>query len=146
VHYGKVAVLTTLFLTFAFALRGLFPGWSKRAGWIIVTGAAIYATWWAGDHLTGSRDYPVLGVALGVGGLVHLLGDMLTSHGCPAFWPIPIKHQMWHCIGLPDDVSVRVGGKVEIYVLRTLFFLLGVAAAVGLSGTWLHDHYTKLIS
>ncbi len=46
-HYGKTAVLITLFLAFAFALRGLFPGWSKRAGWIIVTGAAAYATWWA---------------------------------------------------------------------------------------------------
>lgn len=146
VHYGKVAVLTTLFLTFAFALRGLFPGWSKRAGWIIVTGAAVGATWWANAHLTGARDYPVLGVALGVGGLVHLLGDMLTSHGCPAFWPIPIKRQMWHCVGLPDDVSVKVGGKVEIYVLRTLFLLISVAAAFGMSTTWLQEHVSKLTS
>jgi membrane-bound metal-dependent hydrolase YbcI (DUF457 family) len=143
-HYGKVAILTTLFLTFAFALRGLFPSWSKRAGWVIVTGAAVYATYWANAHLSGGRGYPLLGIALGVGGIVHLLGDMLTSHGCPAFWPIPIEHQTWHCIGLPNDVSVKVGGKVEVYVLRTLFVLFALAAVVGLSGSWVPDQVSRL--
>jgi membrane-bound metal-dependent hydrolase YbcI (DUF457 family) len=144
VHYGKVAVLTTLFLTFAMALRGLFPGWSKRAGWLLTTACAAGGTYWANAHLHGGRGYPVLGVALGVGGLVHLLGDMLTSHGCPAFWPIPIRGQMWHCVGLPDPIAVTVGGKVEVYVLRTLFVLIGIAAALGMSGPWLHDQLVRL--
>jgi membrane-bound metal-dependent hydrolase YbcI (DUF457 family) len=131
-HYGKPAVLTTLFLTFAFALRGLFPHWAKRAGWIIVTGAAAWMTWWASEHLTGGRGYPVLGVALGAGGIVHLLGDVVTTHGCPLFWPLPYKRQNWHCFGVPDAIAVKVGGKVEVYVLRTAFFVIGLAAAAGI--------------
>jgi membrane-bound metal-dependent hydrolase YbcI (DUF457 family) len=143
-HYGKTAVLITLFLTFAFALRGLFPGWSKRAGWIIVTAAAAYATWWADRHLPVHNAYPLLGIALGVGGIVHLLGDMITSHGCPTFWPMPLDKETWHCIGVPDDVAVKVGGKVEVYVLRTLFVVISVAAAIGLSGSWFVDQVDKL--
>jgi len=144
VHYGKTAVLVTLFLAFAFALRGLFPSWSKRAGWIIVTAAAGYATYWADAHLPLKNGYPLLGIAIGVGGIVHLLGDMITSHGCPAFWPLPLEHQTWHCIGVPDDVAVKVGGKVEVYVLRTLFFVISVAAAIGLSGSWFANQVGRL--
>lgn len=143
-HYGKLAVLITLFLTFAFALRGLFAKWAKRAGWVIVTGAAVWMTIWAHGHLDVQRGYPVLGVAVGVGGIVHLLGDMITSHGCPAFWPIPIARQTWHCIGVPDVVAVKVGGKVEVVVLRTLFVLISVAAVAGLSHGWLQDQVGRL--
>jgi membrane-bound metal-dependent hydrolase YbcI (DUF457 family) len=145
-HYGKPAVLVTLFLAFAFALRGLFPGWSKRAGWIIVTGAATYATYWANEHLPRHPGYPLLGVALGAGGIVHLLGDMITSHGCPTFWPLPIEHQTWHCVGVPNRIAVKVGGNVEVYVLRTLFVLIAVAAAIGLSGSWFLDQVDRIRS
>jgi membrane-bound metal-dependent hydrolase YbcI (DUF457 family) len=129
---GKWAVLGVLFVTFAMALRGLFVKWAKRAGWVIVTLVAAAGT--AGAYLTlpAGRGYPVLGVALGVGGIVHLLGDMLTPHGCPIFWPFPIGRRMWRCIGVPDPISVEVGGKVEVFVLRTVFFLVGAAAGVGL--------------
>lgn len=145
-HFGKTAVLITLFLTFAFALRGLFPGWSKRAGWLIVTGAAAYATWWSDAHLPLHNSYPFLGVALGVGGIVHLLGDMLTSHGCPAFWPMPMYGQAWHCVRVPHRVSVKVGGAGEVYLLRTLFFVVSVAAAIGLSGSWFVTQVDRLRS
>jgi hypothetical protein len=57
---------------------------------------------------------------------------MLTSHGCPVLWPIPTGRRMWRCVGLPDAISVEVGGKVEVFVLRTLFFLVAVAAGAGL--------------
>jgi membrane-bound metal-dependent hydrolase YbcI (DUF457 family) len=145
-HWGKPAVLTTLFLAFAFALRGLFPGWSKRAGWIIVTAAAAAATWWADVHLPPHPGYPLLGVALGAGGIVHLLGDMITSHGCPTFWPLPIERQTWHNVGVPAGIAVKVGGKVEVYVMRTLFVLIGLAAAVGLSGSWFLDQVDRFRS
>jgi membrane-bound metal-dependent hydrolase YbcI (DUF457 family) len=88
--------------------------------------------------------YPFLGAALLVGGITHLLGDMITSHGCPAFWPLPMDRETWHCIGVPDDVSVKVGGKVEVYVLRTLFFAICVASGIALSGSWFADQVDRL--
>jgi membrane-bound metal-dependent hydrolase YbcI (DUF457 family) len=131
-HYGKWAVLGVLFVTFAMALRGLFEKWARRAGWVIVTLVAAGATYGAYQLLPGNRGYPVLGIALGVGGIVHLLGDMVTSHGCPVLWPIPTGRRMWRCIGLPDAIAVTVGGKVEVFVLRTAFFLIALAAGTGL--------------
>jgi len=140
-HYGKAAVLAVLFLTFAMALRGLFEKWAKRAGWVIVTLVAAGAT--AGAYLTlpAGRGYPVLGVALGAGGIVHLLGDMLTSHGCPVLWPIPTGRRMWRCIGVPQPIAVTVGGKVEVFGLRTVFFLVAVTAGAGLFARTLLRRY-----
>jgi membrane-bound metal-dependent hydrolase YbcI (DUF457 family) len=131
-HFGKWAVLSVLFLTFAMALRGLFEKWAKRAGWVIVTLTAAAGTFAAYEYLPDHRGYPVLGVALGVGGIVHLLGDMLTSHGCPVLWPIPTGRRMWRCVGVPDPIAVTVGGKVEVLVLRTMFFLVALGASAGL--------------
>ncbi len=129
-HYGKPAVLGVLFFTFAMALRGLFERWAHRAGWLIVTLVAAAGTVGAYERLPAGRGYPILGFALGVGGLIHVLGDMLTSHGCPVFWPIPTGgKRMWRCVGLPDWFSVKVGGKVEVYLLRTAFWLVSLASA-----------------
>jgi membrane-bound metal-dependent hydrolase YbcI (DUF457 family) len=131
-HYGRWAVLSVLFFTFAMALRGMFEKWAHRAGWLIVTLVALAATFGAYERLPAGRGYPVLGLAIGVGGFVHLLGDMLTSHGCPVFWPLPLGRRMWRCIGLPDSFSVKVGGKVEVYVLRTAFWLVSALAGAAL--------------
>ena len=127
-RFGKVAVIAVLFFTFAMALRGLFVKWAQRAGWLIVTLVSVGAAFFAYERLPGGRGYPVLGLAIGVGGIVHLLGDMLTRHGCPLLWPFPVGRRMWRCLGVPDSVSVKVGGKVEVYVLRTMFALATLAA------------------
>jgi membrane-bound metal-dependent hydrolase YbcI (DUF457 family) len=138
---GKPAVLSLLFVTFAMALRGLFVSWSRRAGFIIVTISALAAAYWAFERLPAGRGYPVLGVALGVGGVVHLLGDMLTPHGCPILWPIPTGRRMWRNIGLPDAISVEVGGKVEVFVLRTLFIVTATLAGVAQIAPHLLERY-----
>jgi membrane-bound metal-dependent hydrolase YbcI (DUF457 family) len=138
---GKWAVIGTLFVTFAMALRGLFEKWAKRAGWLIVTGVAALGTSWAIDTLPAGRGYPILGLAIGVGGIVHLLGDMVTTHGCPILWPIPIGRRMWRNIGIPDAVAVEVGGAVEVIVLRTAFTLVAALAATALTVPDALDRY-----
>lgn len=143
-HWGKPAVLVTLFLCFAFALRGLLPGWEKRAGFMICTAAAAGITWWAAASLPAHHAYPLLGAAVGAGGVVHLLGDMLTSHGCPIFWPVPIAGKTWYDAGVPHATAVKVGGKVEVFVLRPLFFIAAVAAVVALCFPWAYDRISHL--
>lgn len=127
-HFGKWAVLTVLFLAFAVALRGLFEKWAERVGWITVTLAAAAATYGAYTQLPGGRGYPILGLAIGVGGIVHVLGDMLTHHGCPVLWPIPTGRRMWRRIGAPSWISIKAGGKVEVLVLRTGFTIVSALA------------------
>ncbi len=140
-HFGKRAVIPLLFVTFAMALRGLFVRWSHRAGFVIVTISAGAAAYWAFERLPGDRGYPVLGIALGVGGVVHLLGDMLTPHGCPALWPIPLGRRMWRPIGIPDRISVAVGGRFEVYGLRTAFVVISFAAGFALLAPQLLARY-----
>jgi membrane-bound metal-dependent hydrolase YbcI (DUF457 family) len=128
-HYGKPAVLGVLFVMFAMALRGMFEKWAHRAGWVIVTLISVAATIGAYEALPAGRGYPILGFALGVGSLLHIVGDMLTRHGCPVLWPMSSGGRRWRCVGLPDWFSVKVGGKVEVYVLRTAFWLVSLVAA-----------------
>jgi membrane-bound metal-dependent hydrolase YbcI (DUF457 family) len=74
-------------------------------------------------------------VAVGVGCFVHLLGDFVTSAGVPLLWPLPTGGgRMWRMFGVPNALSVRVGGKVETVFLRGAFALVCLAAAVGLAG------------
>ena len=132
-RFGKPAVIAVLFVAFAMALRGLFEKWAERAGWLVVTLASLGAAYFVFERLPGGRGYPVLGLAIGVGGLVHVAGDMLTRHGCPVLWPIPTgRKRLWRCIGLPDRMVVKVGGVMERMVLRTVF-----ATASLLSGAFL---------
>ena len=75
--------------------------------------------WFTAANLPGDRGYPMLGFAVAVGCVVHLLGDMITKAGVPILWPIPIGRRMWRMIGVPNGIAVRVGGKAETVVLRT---------------------------
>jgi membrane-bound metal-dependent hydrolase YbcI (DUF457 family) len=128
---GKWAVISTLFLMLGLALRGLLHTWAERAGWIpitIVSAAAAYATYL---YLPANRGYPLLGVAVGVGCLIHLLGDIITRAGVPILWPIPTGRRMWRMIGVPNVLAVSVGGRVE-RLLRGSFVLVCVAAAIAI--------------
>ncbi|MFC0863557.1 metal-dependent hydrolase [Sphaerimonospora cavernae] len=51
--------------------------------------------------------YAWLGVAIGVGCLVHVIGDCLTERGCPVLWPIKKR---WL---LPYDIGIKTGKTFE---------------------------------
>ena len=131
--YGKWAVIGILFFMIGLALRGLFDEWAKRAGCVIVTLVSLAAAWFTFLNLPGDRGYPMLGLAVGVGCFVHLMGDIITSNGIPLLWPIPIKRRMWTMIGVPNKMAVKVGGKVEVVVLRTAFTVVSLLATAGLA-------------
>jgi membrane-bound metal-dependent hydrolase YbcI (DUF457 family) len=140
---GKWAVIGILFLMLGLALRGLFHTWAKRAGWILVTalaGAGAYATFL---YLPAGRGYPMVGLAVGVGCLAHLLGDVITSAGVPILWPLPTGRRLWRMIGVPNALAISVGGKVETVLLRGVFTLVALAAAAGLVGPAILDRFVS---
>lgn len=142
-RYGKWAVIPILFFMVGLALRGLFHEWAQRAGWVIVTLVSLGAAYYAFLNLPADRGYPMLGLAVGIGCFVHLMGDIITSAGIPLLWPIPTgRGRMWRMIGVPNAVAVRVGGKVEVLVLRTLFAAVSMAAAAYLLGPALLRGFT----
>lgn len=133
-RFGKWAVIGILFFMFGLALRGLFDKWAARAGWVIVTAVSAGAAYYTFLNLPGGRGYPMLGFAVGLGCLVHLMGDIITSAGVPILWPVPTGRRMWRMIGVPNAIAVEVGGRVETIVLRTAFTVIAVLAGAGLVG------------
>jgi membrane-bound metal-dependent hydrolase YbcI (DUF457 family) len=133
-RFGRWAVIPILFLMLGLALRGLFHRWAERAGWLIVTLVSAGGAYYTFLHLPPDRGYPLLGLAVGIGCGVHLLGDLITSAGVPILWPVPTGRRMWRMIGVPDGVAVHVGGRVEVFVLRSLFILVSLAAGAAVIG------------
>lgn len=131
-RYGKWAVIGILFFMIGLALRGLFDGWARRAGWVTVTLLSAAAAGFAFLYLPSDRGYPMIGLAVGVGCLVHVFGDLLTRHGAPILWPIPIRGRMWRMVGIPDRFAVRAGGKLEVIVLRGALTTVAALCATGL--------------
>lgn len=129
---GKWAVVGIVFFMVGLALRGLFESWAERAGWVVITITSAAAALFTYANLPGDRGYPMLGLAVGVGCVVHLLGDMITKNGVPILWPLPIGRRMWKMIGIPNALAVKVGGPVEVVVLRTAFTIVSILAALGL--------------
>jgi membrane-bound metal-dependent hydrolase YbcI (DUF457 family) len=74
----------------------------------------------------------MLGFAVGVGCVVHLLGDLITKNGVPILWPIPLDRRMWKMVGIPNSIAVKVGGPGEVIVLRVLFTVVALLAVFGL--------------
>nr|WP_245563433.1 metal-dependent hydrolase [Longispora albida] len=132
-HWGKPFVIGLLFFTFGLAIRGLLAEWAKERGWIVVTvlsGAAAYGGWlW----LPADRGFPLLGLAIGAGGVIHTWGDMITKAGCPVLWPLPLAGRAWREIGVPDFMAVKVGGGFEVKGLRPFFLVTSTVAAIALA-------------
>jgi membrane-bound metal-dependent hydrolase YbcI (DUF457 family) len=127
-RFGRPAVLGVLFFTLALAIRGLMADWARRNGWLVTTGVSTAATLIAMAGLP-PEGYPLLGVAIGAGCLVHLVGDLITHHGCPLLWPLPIRGRLWYMVTTPRAVAVRAGGGFEKVVLLPGLTLAGCVAA-----------------
>jgi membrane-bound metal-dependent hydrolase YbcI (DUF457 family) len=139
---GKWAVIGILFFTLGLALRGLFHKWAVRAGWILITALSAAAAYGTFLYLPAERGYPMLGVAVGIGCIVHTLGDLITSAGVPILWPIPTGRRTWRMIGVPNALAIPVGGKVETILLRGVFALVSIAAVTALVGAALLEKFT----
>jgi hypothetical protein len=127
---GKNAVVAVLFFTFGLAVRGLMADVARKSGWILITALSAAAAALAVMTLPADRGYPLLGLAVGAGGVIHTLGDMITRHGCPVLFPIIWRQQRWWEFGVPDAVAVKVDGWFERAVLLPGLGLVAIAAGL----------------
>jgi len=139
-RFGRPAVLGVLFFTLALAIRGLMAEWARNRGWLVTTTVSAVVTVLAANALP-AEGYPLVGVAIGAGCVVHLLGDMITHHGCPLLWPVPIRGRTWYQMTTPAAVSVRAGGAFEKAVL-----LPGLTIAACAAAAWQVPEIQDLIS
>ncbi|SEL00806.1 LexA-binding, inner membrane-associated putative hydrolase [Nonomuraea pusilla] len=103
------------------ALRAIgigIPG--NKAGSAMVNAgltAGLYAVF-----LSLGVGYAWLGLAVGVGCLVHVAGDCMTERGCPVLWPLKAK---WV---LPWKIGIKTGKTFEQKILAPVLSI----AIVGL--------------
>lgn len=91
------------------------------------------------SSLHSSFPFAVLPLAVGIGAVAHLLGDMLTKEGCPLLWPL--SKRRFHVLSLTTDhfvereVISRVLAVLAVWlVLRTAHLdgpLLWLVAEIG---------------
>ncbi|MBF6089109.1 metal-dependent hydrolase [Nocardia cyriacigeorgica] len=62
---------------------------------------------------------PWLPFAIGLGVLIHILGDCLTDKGCPLLWPLGTR------VGIP--LISRTGNKIETWLLTPAMTLATIA-------------------
>lgn len=129
-RYGEPVVIGALFFTVGLAVRGLMADWARKSGWLLTTLVSISATILALQSLPDGVDHSLLGAAVGVGCLVHTLGDMITRAGCPVLWPVPIKCETWFEFSLPDKIAVRAGGNFERGALLPTLTVAAFIAAI----------------
>jgi membrane-bound metal-dependent hydrolase YbcI (DUF457 family) len=129
-RWGRPATLGILFFTTGLAIRGLMANAVRKHGWIITTAAAAGVSYIAAQAL-GPQGHPLLGIAVAAGGVIHTFGDMITKAGCPVLWPIPTGRRLWREFGVPDAIAVKVGGKVEVLLLRPLLTIASVLLFLG---------------
>ncbi|MEU8245068.1 metal-dependent hydrolase [Nonomuraea sp. NPDC048916] len=58
--------------------------------------------------------YAWLGLAVGIGCLIHVVGDCLTERGCPVLWPLSARFV------LPWKIGIKTGKKFEQKILAPL--------------------------
>ncbi|MFI6322177.1 metal-dependent hydrolase [Nonomuraea sp. NPDC050556] len=58
--------------------------------------------------------YAWLGMAVGMGCLIHVVGDCMTERGCPVLWPFA---QRWV---LPWKIGIKTGKKFEQKILAPI--------------------------
>lgn len=121
----RLGMLAILFLCLSLALRGLLADAARKWGWLLTTAVSAALTAVAAIWLPPTPGW--VGLAMGVGCIVHCWGDSLTLMGCPWMWPIKIKGKRWYDIATPAFLRFRAGGKVETWAV-TPVLTLGVYA------------------
>jgi|GEM_PF-382448 len=106
----------------AFGVLSAGAALSDLAALVAAAAAAIpLAT--SSDPLAALADMqPWVGIAVGLGCVVHLAGDGITVSGIPALWPLPIGGKPWHELHLlPRGFRLHTGHKVETWLLYPAF-------------------------
>lgn len=89
-----------------------------------------------------------IGLAVGVGCVIHCLGDVITESGCPVLWPIPIPRtemrgrgrnrapvrvwRIWFLVGTPRWMRFKVAAdSAAELVIRWASVVLAAVAVAG---------------
>lgn len=145
-HTGIWAVLVGLLLgwlgtvspwtTVAVAGFGLLLAADRLGNWLLVAALGGLLLWFgtgtspAAMLATAGELSWTVGLAAGLGCLVHTLGDMITVSAAPLLFPLPIGREIYAEIRPPRFLRFTTGGAVENWLVTPLCLLALAALAI----------------
>lgn len=121
---GMWGAAIVLYVLISLGIQTLFRRQARKFGPIVANIAAIVLVWLV-MRTAGELVSPVvLAAVVGLGCVVHMLGDLPTEAGIPVFAPfVSVQGKRWGKLRLPRGLRVRVGGGADTVVC----FLSGIA-------------------
>lgn len=130
---GDLAAAVVAGLAAALATRGMLRRRTRGTFGAAVVGLLVGAMATALPGPGGGWWW--LGVPLGLGCLVHSLGDALTHARVPLLWPIRVHGCRWAALGMWGPLRFRTGSVVEVaLVVPTLLVAGGFSAWLLIAG------------
>ncbi|TDC82560.1 hydrolase, partial [Micromonospora sp. KC606] len=124
---GNVAAAAVAGLAAALAVRGALR--RRTRGAYGATAAGLFVGLMAAALPGPVAGWWWVGLPLGLGCLVHSLGDALTFTRVPLLWPIRIGGCRWAPLGMWAPLRFRTGSAAELLLVVPALILLGAISA-----------------
>ena len=146
--YPGAGILAVLMVAFAAKALKIIPDAMRKAPWVVGLSVGAFI------GLFAPQEQGWLPLAMGIGVIVHILGDMMTTEGCNLAWPfaikppkaianLPVIKQCWHSNGYMTIPVLGHAGSMREWLLLVpigLYAMFGVGATlVGMGQTGLHE-------
>lgn len=133
VTVATFTVIFIIFISLQLVLASLFKSFYRKTkgkfmGTIILQIGSLIASISLLAFLPPNLSYSWVGIAVSLGWVLHLLGDMLTVAGVPVLFPIKFKGKMWWNFRFP--LGIKAGGFIENALLIPLFSVILIISAV----------------
>lgn len=140
-HFGTIypgaGILSVLLVAFAAKALKIIPDSMRKSPWAVGLAMGVFITFFA------PQEQGWFPVAMGLGVIVHILGDMMTTEGCNLAWPfaikppkaiakLPVIKQCWHSNGY---MTIPVLGHAGSFREWLLLIPIGAYAMFGVGGT-----------
>lgn len=140
--YAGAGIMTVLLAAFAAKALKIIPDRMRKSPWAVGLAAGALVAFFPPEH---QHWFPI---AMGLGVVVHILGDMMTTGGCNLAWPMtlrppkfiqkmPVINRCWMKNGYLAFPVLGNAGSIREWLLLvplSLYVLAGVAAATVATG------------
>lgn len=131
---GDYMAMLLMFISMDMAISAIIGSiWKSKTmtDMLVSMGITMLASIFIWQNMDHSNGYSIIGLALGLGWIIHIIGDMFTTQGVPALFPIPIKGKFWYDIRV---LRIKAGGVIENIVFTPLFIIIIIVCILRMLG------------
>ncbi|MHA7295184.1 metal-dependent hydrolase [Arthrobacter sp. HLT1-21] len=144
-------ILSVLLVAFAAKALKIIPDSMRKSPWAVGITAGAFIAFFPPEHASW---FPI---AMGLGVIIHILGDMMTTGGCNLAWPVTIKppkvlrsvpviNMMWKPNGYFAIPVLGNAGSWREWLLLVPISLYAIAGVGTVMATAGQDGLTALVA